>query len=221
MFYVCSVFADRSSPPVDANAERAERHARILRRLAEIGMNLAEAVDLQRQEDGADPAELAMKFARIAKAVRQTLALEARLADDDRVRRDAADARRKIEQARLTREAKEEGFFHKGQAAMVLEEALVREAPGFDTDEYGEDIGEWLFDDSEAELYADRPVEEIIPEICRLLDVKYARRQIDEADETLSAEIGIGTEDESRDAPDAALPHRRPSPQVHQASQSP
>ncbi|MCU1500504.1 MAG: hypothetical protein JWM47_4457 [Acidimicrobiales bacterium] len=221
MFYFCSMFADDTPVTLEPSQERSERHARILQRLVEIGMNLAEAVDLQRQEDGADPSELAMKFARIAKAVRQTLALEARLADEDRARRAAAEYRRKAEQARLTRGAKQEGFFHKGQAAMMLEKALVREAPGFDTDEYGEDIGEWLFDDSEAELYADRPVEEIIPEICRLLDVKYAKRQIDEADETPSAEIGIGTEDERSDPADETLPHRRPSPQVHQASQSP
>jgi hypothetical protein len=175
------MFAEGAATAIDPDQERSQRHARVLQRLAEIGMNLAEAVDMQRQEDGPDPADLAIKFARIAKAVRQTLALEARLADDHRVRQGAAQHRRKIEQDRLTREAKQEGFFRKGQASMLLERAIVAEDPDFDTDGYGDDIGEWLFDDSEAEFYADRPVEEIVSEISRLLCVKYDSRAMDDA----------------------------------------
>ena len=170
-----SALADDAVKAVDADQERSQRHARVLRRLAEIGMNLAEAVDLQRQEDGADPADLAMKFARIAKAVRQTLALEARLGDEDRARRTAAEYRRKVEQDRLASRAKNERAIREAQARDIVERATLSEPPDPDSETYTAEMAEWLFDETEDEFNAYGAAQAIIPEICRLLGLRYDR----------------------------------------------
>jgi hypothetical protein len=75
--------AIKEATPADPAADRAERHGRVLQELTELGMNLARAVSAEATV--ADPAkanELALAFSRIARAVRQTLALEAKLAEE-------------------------------------------------------------------------------------------------------------------------------------------
>jgi hypothetical protein len=70
-----------------------EQRLRMLRELAEIGMRLARGVEQQAQDaDAADRpsgGDLGLVFSRIARAVRQTLALEAKLEGEleDRVRK--------------------------------------------------------------------------------------------------------------------------------------
>ena len=59
-------------------SRRAERHAAaVLERLAEIGMEIAEA--LAAQVTKTPTADLAAAYAKVAQAVRRTLALEAHL----------------------------------------------------------------------------------------------------------------------------------------------
>jgi hypothetical protein len=76
--------------------EMAERHGRMLGRLSELGMSLAEGVHAQAAiaMEAADPkavADLSLTFHRISRSVRQSIALEARLVRDlARAEREAA-----------------------------------------------------------------------------------------------------------------------------------
>jgi hypothetical protein len=67
-------------------------HRQALERLRVMGMDFAERLHSQIDEPEADVGELAVKFARVSRAVRQTIFLESRLADDER-RRDEAEKR--------------------------------------------------------------------------------------------------------------------------------
>ena len=70
-----------SKASANAAAARAARRLEMLRELAEIGVAMARTTRRQLLEaDPEDKAELALAFSRIAWNVRQTLALEARLA---------------------------------------------------------------------------------------------------------------------------------------------
>jgi hypothetical protein len=89
----------------DLSAERAERRLRILQELAEIGMDLADKVEARALAPETDPAvaeELVLSFCDIAQAVRETIALEARLRRDhqvnatERAERRARATRRKV-----------------------------------------------------------------------------------------------------------------------------
>ena len=66
---------------MEATADMQTRHAAILGRLAELGMDLAEQLhaDATAAETPAERAQIAVTFHRISRSVRQTLALEARL----------------------------------------------------------------------------------------------------------------------------------------------
>lgn len=98
MFMICSMSmaSSASDPalaePIDPDRERAERHGRMLARLGELALGLAEAVQGQAVESTQQPPEhaadrtrgLGLVFARLSYEVRQTVALEARLAADSR-----------------------------------------------------------------------------------------------------------------------------------------
>lgn len=81
-------------------AEMAERHGRTLARLSELGLALAERVQAQAlaTEDAKSTADLGLAFHRIARTVRQSIALEARLV------RDAARAERELQQDAVARQ---------------------------------------------------------------------------------------------------------------------
>jgi hypothetical protein len=105
------IIADAGSPTDDW----AEQHVRMLRELAELGMELARAMARQAlaEADGAQPVEQAdgrprcdpgLAFSRIARAVRLTLALEARTREGAAAARrtpDAAEAAARRVRARL------------------------------------------------------------------------------------------------------------------------
>lgn len=84
-----------------AEAEMTERHARMLGRLAELGMAVAEdmAARALAAETPEQAASLSAGFHRISRSVRQSLALEARLFRDARRQRDAAETAARAEAA--------------------------------------------------------------------------------------------------------------------------
>ena len=65
-------------------AEMAERHGRILARLTELGLSLAEKLHARAMaaEEPKEAADLGLAFHRISRSLRQTLALEAKLVRD-------------------------------------------------------------------------------------------------------------------------------------------
>jgi hypothetical protein len=106
-------------------AEMNERHGRILGRLAELGLSLAEQVhaDAMAAEDTEVRASLATVFHRISRSLRQTLALEARLERDARraEREDRSDERGEA-QARVAA--------HRAQVGATVERLIWNEHEG-------------------------------------------------------------------------------------------
>jgi hypothetical protein len=117
LFLTCALPSSPEPAEPDPQKARAARQLRALEELAAIGMELARAlrdqvvaataVQASEPEDGEPNSgaasgavsgeTVALAFSRIARAVRQTLALEARLADEDRAGEAEARARREAE----------------------------------------------------------------------------------------------------------------------------
>src|SRR5436189_6416995 len=70
---------DRTCPDLESAVTRARRLLAILRELTETGMDLVRALRRELME-GAAPVDLEIRYCRLAKAIRQLVALEARLA---------------------------------------------------------------------------------------------------------------------------------------------
>ena len=147
--------------------ERAERHMRMLAELAEIGMDLAREVRRQAlDQSGAAPsaADLALTFSRIARAVRQTVALESKLADETRsgsAGRPALDVSDRWRSARRKR-----------QVRTIVGEIIEAECDtDFQADRLFKERDERLGDGDEEADFADCSIGELVARICRDLDV--------------------------------------------------
>ena len=142
---------------------------RVLEELAEIGMQLARAVRDEALEAPTErAAELALTFSRVARAVRQTVALEARLARDAETQaQDAADRRE--------RRAAGERFDlirrRKAQVRDVVERAIETDPADNDRERLLDDLYERLEDDLYDADFAEQPVGELIARICKDLGV--------------------------------------------------
>jgi hypothetical protein len=93
--------------PVDPDGERAEQLLRVLARLTELGMVLAEKLVAQVTADEApiDAGEVGTAFAKISRGVRMSVLMEAKLAKERRLRRDGLEAAHEAKLAAL-REAR-------------------------------------------------------------------------------------------------------------------
>ncbi len=169
----------QSSPaPADPAQQRTERHLRMLAELGALGMDLARALHRRAMSEVAEvpagapsdttpdrprrTADPALQFARIARAVRQTVALEARLAED----RDTQQERRQAEQARQAADAAREA------AAWRRKQIKRRILPAIEASkiEYSlDDLKEQLDDD--AEDPDQLPLAEAVARICRDLRI--------------------------------------------------
>ena len=149
--------------------ERAARRLRMLQELAEIGMDLARGVRRQALEQPApepdavepDAADLGLTFSRIAKAVRQTIALEARLEQDCQDRDQQAEADRTARRARA----------RKAEIRRIVEQAIEADAHEDDVEHFLGELDERLQDDEDDADFADRPIGELVARICRHLGV--------------------------------------------------
>ncbi|MDB5496265.1 MAG: hypothetical protein JWP28_296 [Phenylobacterium sp.] len=159
----CPIAAEPQPCGCKCADERAERHLTTLQELAEIGMDLARDVRAKALDPApAEPAcaDFGLMFSRIARAVRQTLALEARLAED----RDARDRRTQAEHARRR------GLQRKAVVRQVVEQAIGAEADGTDREDLLGDLHE-RFEYEDELRFADRPISEHVARICRDLGV--------------------------------------------------
>jgi hypothetical protein len=155
---------------------RIARQLARLEELAEIGMDLARQVrrEALAGEDGppARPAaDLALVFSRISRAVRQTLALEARLAADHQAEQAAGrhivrEAARTL-QTRLARDQK------RAQVRVIAAEAIEAEIHEDCRAQVLAEMDERLdaYDDLERDDLERRPVGALVAEICRALGV--------------------------------------------------
>jgi hypothetical protein len=151
----------------DSRVDRTERQLRTLQELAEIGMDLARDVRRQALEPTADEAarsaDLGLIFSRIARAVRQTLALEARLAEDrgKLAERPALGVSDRWRSARRKRQVKG-----------IVGDVIDAEADSdFEARRLYRERDERLEDGDEEADFADLPIGELVARICRDLDV--------------------------------------------------
>jgi hypothetical protein len=165
----------------EASIERAERHLRILARLTDIAMNLAEGLGRKAEahiEATATPSDAAPKsgddpniaFGKMAQTVRRTIALEARLAAGVKAGRDSLIAERAARRATL-------GEAH--QAAKTdtildgLHDAYAASSPEAEYEErvdtLMEDAREHLLDADDLRDWLDRPVGETVARLCAAL----------------------------------------------------
>ncbi|MDB5454348.1 MAG: hypothetical protein JWO33_2926 [Caulobacteraceae bacterium] len=200
--------ASQTSEPILPAEERAERHGQVLKDLAAIGMNLARLVESRAvaaaQADPAAPlGEVALQFSRIARAVRQTLALEAHLAEEnaalaDDEHRDRSDAR--WVEGRRRREA----------AGEIVERLIETEAGPDKAEALEMERYDWLDAHQRDDLdFADRPVGEIVAGICRDLGLSIDFAKFFDADWGLEAAAVL--------VPGHAPP-RRPAPRAGAAN---
>lgn len=186
-----------SDEPVDPAIALAERHLRMLARLGEIGMELAEAVGRQvaAQNHLLDVGEQAgvtevtggqitlvvkgdfgLVFSRVARAVRMTLALEMKVCEEvKRLRAGLAQDRAARAKAAVEAAAKAERnalFDREDRVRDVMRQAIKAEITDKEAaDTLYEEMAERLDDDDDFKDYGDRPVGEIIALICREYDL--------------------------------------------------
>lgn len=177
-------------------SEMAERHGRILAELAELGLGLARELQAQAlaAETPAERAEAALAFQRVGRAVRQSVALEAKL-ERDRVRdaRAAAEARAATDEARTAQ--------RKRAARAAVENVIRREITSHASVERLRDaLGEALELESFKDGFLDDPAEAVIGRLCRTLGLATpAELDAEWAEEFGEGEFGEGEGDDDPD----------------------
>jgi hypothetical protein len=203
--YVLVLFMLDANPtpdpaPADPAVDRAERHGRVLQELTDLGMRLARAVSAQAAEADAETAHgLALDFARIARAVRQTVALEARLADERQTALAARAQRRDREAAELARRRTH-------RIETLVERAIDAEAAGDEADNLYADLRERLEDADDLAGFHDRPLPEIVALICQDLGLTPPELHWDDPDWGIAREAAPPPSGSSRKAAPAACP---------------
>ena len=158
-----------------AFAARAERRLRVLAELADIGMEISRALrERVAQQVGEDETkgDPGLAFSRIARAVRQTLALDAKLDQERQVARGLALAHLAEAQAKVERAAAHErlrGLIRKSVVRDAVEQAIDDQAEGDDVERLVTDLRERLDDEDEYDAldFNDRPIGEMVVQICR------------------------------------------------------
>ena len=161
-----------------AAAERAERRLAVLAvlaELAEIGMEITRALRERVAEQAGDDeskGDPGLAFSRIARAVRQTLALDAKLDQERQVARGLALANLAEAQAKVERAAAHErlrGLIRKSVVRSAVEQAIDDQADGDDVEWLVTDFRERLDDEDEYDAldFNDRPIGEMVAQICR------------------------------------------------------
>jgi hypothetical protein len=174
-------------------------HRQALARLRVMGMNFAEHLHGQIDEPEADVGDLAVKFARVSRAVRQTIFLEARLADVERRRQEeaAAQARQPAlrpppwEQAGLSQDEwlrASRISARAGQAYDAIEKAIDSQRSLKTQDRLTVELAERMDAGLDDERFlSDAPIGEVIAHICRELGFRPDWEEFDTEDVDLEA----------------------------------
>ena len=142
----------------DADAERAEWRARTLRHLVAIGMDMArmlqdQARDLQGSDPGVVGADLSLRFHRISRSIRMSLALDAKLAAGFQAQVKERKAAQLTERKAMAKEA--------------VSRQVDRDTPDRDLHRERSD----RIEREDLEDFAGKPVSEIISIICADLGI--------------------------------------------------
>ena len=163
---------------IDATAARKERLLQVLQELTEIGMEIARALKAEAlarvdAKPAAAPAfakaDLGLVFSRIAKAVRQTVALEMRIAEGLQISR-AEEQRRQANVRQLEAQHRQEDV-REYVAEAVAADAERRGSSEKDVERLLADLDERLEDGEFDDRLADAPFPELIERICAVLGV--------------------------------------------------
>jgi hypothetical protein len=153
----------------------------MLKELAEIGMKIARAVGREFEPgcmvEPAKAAELERTFSRAARAVRQTLALKARLAELKT--RPAQTADRPVRGANFVERQHERR--QKSLVRHVVEQVIKAAASGREAEDLLADMRERLKDPDIEDELGYRAAEDIVIGICRDLGIKLSYRLLDDA----------------------------------------
>lgn len=219
------------TPAADDVPERAARLLGVLAELTEIGMDLARELRREAVEAGGEAGpDVALRFSRVARAVRQSVALEARLAEELAAAAQAAKAEAQRQAAHDHAAQTRAGFERKLQGAYLFDRGLRDMRHDIDTgavqvrpDELKavrEDMFDWLFDDVDDAAFATLPVGDVIVRICR--DLGLAPEHAEWSDAAWEAAVRANyahlspAPEAGGDAPAATAslpgPTRRPSP---------
>ncbi|HWK45279.1 MAG TPA: hypothetical protein VNT30_11185, partial [Stellaceae bacterium] len=144
--------------PSSESSERTERHLRMLQRLAEIGMELAEAVGRQALEQAkaaSEPAEtprqpgpdLGLVFTRLSRSVRQTVALEARIAEEPLTPRAVSAAALDKQAERVALAETDRRHRRKAQVGRIVKQAINAELTGIKAYQRERELRERLEDE--------------------------------------------------------------------------
>jgi hypothetical protein len=144
----------------DPGLEMEDRHAGQLKELAAMGMDMARSVHGAVMA-GQGPPDADLRFARIARAVRQSIALEKRLSDEWA-------EERAIEGETRARQVRELRVRTRARLDEIVERA------GSDVEIEGAEFAERLADAADDASFLDHPVEEIIARIRRDLGLAAA-----------------------------------------------
>ena len=161
------------SPEVCPTETRGEQRLALLRELADLGMDMARDVARRAKDPDAEGAiaDPGLAFARIARAVRQTLALEVRFEEERETRlaraRDAAQRRRD----------REASAPYDRRGRLVRRAALRAIEAEADDQDYAEQLvealDERLLDREADEDFLDLPVSELVARICKDLGLRF------------------------------------------------
>ena len=163
---------------IDAALARNERCLQVLQELTEIGMEIARALKAEAlarvdAEPAAAPvfgkADLGLVFSRIAKAVRQTVALEMRIAEGLQIGR-AEEQRRQANVRQLELQHRQEDV-REYVAEAVAADAERRGSSDNEVERLLADLDERLEDGLYDDRLADAPFPELIERICADLGV--------------------------------------------------
>jgi hypothetical protein len=163
-----------ATQPVDPPQDRAAERFAILRELVDIGMEIARAVqgeiraraEVVENEAAESPkivADLGLAFSRVSRAVRQTVALEARLEDGRLERRRAAEA---------AEEAKSQSNSELSERAARVRAKLMqlihpdRERDHRWDDDWFEDLNDDPDDERGEGFVSDRPAADVVAGVC-------------------------------------------------------
>ncbi len=142
------------------NSDLTDRQLAQLARLAEIGMEIAEAAGLQARGEGEGAgADAALSFSRAARAVRLTIALETRLVAE------RAALQRGEAAVRASEASRRRDRIHVKVDRLIDEVAQTEGEDAEVTERLSEAVWERLTETDDEDLL-DRPIEEIVARIC-------------------------------------------------------
>jgi hypothetical protein len=164
----------------------AEKHAAILGKLAEFGLNLARKLHDQGMaaETPQETADLARAFHSVSRSLRQTLALEARLARDAERQAREDDAQAQVLEHKASQEAQRRARAtydnRKNRIGGVLERLVYGEHEDEgEIDRLMDEIVERLDEDAQANGFLETPIDDQIAQLCRDFGLPLPERPVE------------------------------------------